>query len=83
MASKMIAIKEEIYDELSKLKKAGESFSDVIENLLQLRTKKNPLAHFGSGTELAPQEINDFEQILLERRNEQRNRTINKVEKWD
>jgi predicted CopG family antitoxin len=80
MASKMIAIKEEIYNELSKLKKGNESFSDVIEDLLQLRIKKSPLAHFGSGKELNPQDIDAFETILLDKRKDQRNRRMKKLE---
>ena len=40
MASKMIAIKEEIYNKLSKLKKANQSFSDIIERLLMKYEKK-------------------------------------------
>lgn len=35
MASKNLAIREEVYRKLSEAKKAGESFSDVIEKLLE------------------------------------------------
>ncbi len=35
MARKNLAIREEVYRKLSEAKKAGESFSDVIEKLLE------------------------------------------------
>ncbi|TMI16848.1 antitoxin [Candidatus Bathyarchaeota archaeon] len=35
MASKNLAIREEVYRKLSEAKKEGESFSDVIEKLLE------------------------------------------------
>ncbi len=72
MASKMIAIKEELYSKLSKLKKANQSFSDVIERLLA-NYKKNPLSHFGIGKDINPQDLDDFENILLESRKINRN----------
>jgi predicted CopG family antitoxin len=72
MASKMIAIKEELYSKLSKLKKANQSFSDVIERLLT-NYKKNPLSHFGIGKDINPQDLDDFENILLESRKINRN----------
>ena len=37
MASKNLAIREEVYRKLSEAKKEGESFSDVIEKLLEKR----------------------------------------------
>ena len=37
MATKNLAIREEVYRKLSEAKKEGESFSDVIEKLLQKR----------------------------------------------
>jgi predicted CopG family antitoxin len=79
----MIAIKERIYNELSKLKKKDESFSDVIENLLHLRPKKNPIAHFGIGKDLDPEILDEFEKGLVEHRKKQqaRNKILN--EKWE
>ena len=79
MASKMIAIKEELYLKLSKLKKANQSFSDIIERLL-MQYEKNPLSHFGIGKDIDPQDLDDFENILLE------SRTINQKiykNKWN
>lgn len=43
MGSKNIAIREDVYKKLVEAKKAGESFSVVIEKLLE---KKLSLAHF-------------------------------------
>ena len=37
MATKNLAIREEVYRKLSEVKKEGESFSDVIEKLLEKR----------------------------------------------
>lgn len=71
MASKMIAIKEELYRKLDKLKKQNQSFSDVIEELL-LANRKDPLAHFGIGQNLDPQDLDDFEQVLLNNRAQNR-----------
>ena len=51
MTSKMIAIREDLYEKLQKMKTSSQSFSDIIEELL-MKAKKNPLAHFGIGQEL-------------------------------
>ena len=72
MTSKMIAIKEELYSKLSKLKKANQSFSDIIERLL-MNYEKNPLSHFGIGKDINSQDLDDFENILLESRKINRN----------
>ena len=67
MTSKMIAIKEELYFKLSKLKKKNQSFSDIIE-LLLMKYEKNPLTHFGIGKDIDPKDLDDFENILLRSR---------------
>ena len=72
MTSKMIAIKEGLYSKLSKLKKANQSFSDIIERLL-MNYEKNPLSHFGIGKDINSQDLDDFENILLESRKINRN----------
>ncbi|NMC03962.1 MAG: hypothetical protein GYA24_02060 [Candidatus Lokiarchaeota archaeon] len=41
MTSKMITIRQEVYDRLSRAKKGDESFSDVINRLLDSQ-KKSP-----------------------------------------
>ena len=63
----MIAIKEELYHKLSKIKKANQSFSDIIERLLR-KYEKNPLSHFGIEKNINPQDLDDFVNILLESR---------------
>lgn len=63
----MIAIKEELYHKLSKIKKANQSFSDIIERLLR-KYEKNLLTHFGIGKDINSQDLDDFEDILKESR---------------
>ncbi len=63
----MISIEEEIYNKLSKLKKPNQSFSDILEQLLR-KYEKKPLSHFGIGKNINPQDLDDFENILLESR---------------
>lgn len=71
MTSKMISIKNEIYEQLKHFKNNDESFSDVIERLLQTQ-KKDPLQHFGNAKDL-PEEVNEkFEQIIIEMRKDQK-----------
>jgi predicted CopG family antitoxin len=77
MASKMIAIKERLYEKLTRLKKQNQSFSDVIEELL-LKSEKNPLKHFGIGKSIASQDLDDFEEILIENRRQNRSHPL----KW-
>lgn len=67
MASKMISIREELYEKLAKLKHGDESFSDVIEHLLA-NFNKNPLKHFGIGKDLAEEDLNGFENFLEQNR---------------
>ena len=45
MTSKMISVKEKIYKQLEQLKYPDESFSDLLERLIQ-NLKKDPLKHF-------------------------------------
>ena len=79
MASKMIAIKEELYLKLSKLKITNHSFSDIIELLLK-KYEKNPLNHFGIGKDIDLKDLDDFENFLLESR--MVNRKMQKI-KWN
>jgi len=64
---KKITIKEELYRKLINLRKPSQSISDVIGELL-LKNRKDPLAHFGIGKDLNPQDIDDFENILVKNR---------------
>lgn len=70
MASKMIAVREDVYNKLQTLKKQDESFSELLERLIGER-KKDPLAHFGLWKEESKQEkqdLDDFEESLQEAR---------------
>jgi predicted CopG family antitoxin len=73
MASKMIAIKEDIYVILSKLKFPNESFSDVILRLIT-NQKKDPLQHFGNALSLPENENQEFEESIINVRIDQKER---------
>ena len=69
MTSKMISIREEVYNNLKKLKGSSESFSDLIERLIKSQ-EKDPLKHFGIGKKLPEEILEDFEKIVNEARKE-------------
>lgn len=58
MGSKMISVRDDIYNTLDRMKQEGESFSDVILRLIASE-KRNPLQHFGIGKDI-PKPINDI-----------------------
>ncbi len=60
MASKNIAIREDVYKKLVEAKKGGESFSEVIEKLLE---KKLSLVHF-SGVLADNSHLTDIERDI-------------------
>lgn len=80
MASKMIAVREDLYEKLSKMKTGNQSFSDVIEDLLS-KVEKNPLEHFGIGKSLDEKDLDDFEEILLKSREMNKMTKLN--QRWD
>jgi predicted CopG family antitoxin len=43
MARKNVAVRDEVYRKLSEAREEGESFSDLIERLLERRTSHRPL----------------------------------------
>ena len=63
ITSKKILIQNEIYKKLMKLKGPNESFSEVIERLIQNQGKP-PLKHFGIGEEPEEEILDEFERIL-------------------
>ena len=63
ITSKKILIQEEIYKKLMKLKGPNESFSEVIERLIQ-NQGKTPLKHFDIGEEPEEEILDEFERIL-------------------
>jgi len=63
MASKSISIRLDLYKQLKKLREPGESFSDLIERLLNEGLKGSPsrlMKHFGVWSDLSK----DFDQIV-------------------
>ncbi len=69
MASKNLAVKEEVYKKLLEAKKGGESFSDVIERLL---SGKNDLMAF-AGALAADKE---FSQVMKDIQEARKNASI-------
>jgi predicted CopG family antitoxin len=65
MTSKLISLREDIYDRLQRIKTPDESFSELIERMLNER-KKNIMLHFGNGYDLPENYLDDFENAILE-----------------
>lgn len=60
MASQQISIKQDVYERLKKNKKANESFSDIIERLLDnISNKEKILSSYGAAKSDDP-EVEDF-----------------------
>ena len=69
MTSKMISIREDIYEDLKRLKDPNESFSEVIERLIA-RSKKMPLNNYGIFNDVAKDVMDDFEKSIIDAKNE-------------
>jgi predicted CopG family antitoxin len=69
MASKVISIREDVYEMLQHLKAPNESFSEVIERLVKERIK-NPLRHFGIANDFPDDVYDEFENAILQARKE-------------
>ncbi len=69
MTSKMISVKEKIYKQLEQLKNPDESFSDLLERLIQ-NHKKDPLKHFGIAKQIPVDILDDFEKAVLNSKKE-------------
>ncbi len=83
MTSKMISIKKEVYENLKRIKKPDESFSDVISRLIESR-KKDPLRHFGIAIDLGDKFNDEFENTINKARKEDSNRNIRKIkDAWE
>ena len=63
MTSKMISVKEKIYKQFEQLKNPDESFSDLLERLIQ-NHKKDPLKHFGIAKQIPVDILDDFEKAV-------------------
>ena len=78
----MVSIREDIYKQLEKLKKEGESFSDLFERLIQ-KHKKDPLKHYGIGKQLADEILDDFEKVIIDSKKDNANNSIKRFnELW-
>ena len=65
----MISVKEKIYKQLEQLKNPDESFSDLLERLIQ-NHKKDPLKHFGIAKQIPIDILDDFEKAVLNSKKE-------------
>lgn len=65
----MISVKEKIYKQLEQLKNPDESFSDLLERLIQ-NHKKDPLKHFGIAKQIPVDILDDFEKAVLNSKKE-------------
>lgn len=65
MTSKMISIRDDIYKNLKKLKNPNESFSELLERLIN-NQKKDPLKHFGIANNLSDDILDEFERAVKE-----------------
>jgi predicted CopG family antitoxin len=71
MASKNITIKSEVFEELSKKQKPGETLSDVLERLLGIKKEFTNLADFiGRWKDLPPDYLEIFHNAEQEIRQE-------------
>ena len=65
MTSKLISIRDDIYNNLKKLKDPNESFSELIERLIA-NQQKDPLKHFGIANNLSDDILDEFERAVKE-----------------
>jgi len=65
---KTISISDEVYEKLKKMKLEGESFSDVINRLIERRTKISDIAEMNILTEEEAKKIEELLKKLREER---------------
>ena len=63
MTSKNISITNDVYHDLVKLKRADESFSDIIKRLVK-DSRKNPLQFFGILKDVPDEVLDSFEDAI-------------------
>ena len=78
MGTKTISITEDVYDELSKLKRPEESFSDELRRLARNRGKISECAGLWSKW-MSREDIDLIEANILERRKASRSAKLEKV----
>lgn len=62
-------MKEDIYKQLEKLKFPDETFSELLERLIQ-NQRKDPLKHFGIAKETPKEILDEFEKAVLNAKKE-------------
>ena len=72
MTSKMVAIREDVYNKLTRLKKPGQNLSEVIATLIEGQPK-DPLRHFGISKDLEESYFKEFDKAISDSR---RNREV-------
>ena len=82
MTSKMISVKEEIYNRLSQLKHENESFSDLFERLL-LSRKKNPLKIYEISPTISDDDNDIFEKAIQDSRELRRVQSLERRKKYE
>jgi predicted CopG family antitoxin len=63
MVSKNISITEDVYNDLLKLRKEDESFSEIIRRLVSER-KKDPLRFYGILADVPSKDMDEFEDAI-------------------
>ncbi len=63
MASKNISITEDVYNDLLKLRKEDESFSEIIRRLVS-ESKKDPLKFYGILSDVLANDMEEFEDAI-------------------
>jgi len=82
MTSKMISIRDDVYENLKKLKGSNESFSELIERLIA-NQQKDPLKFFGIAKDLSNEFVDEFEKAIMEAKKNDAMKSISKFsELW-
>ena len=74
MSSRNIAVQEEVYNQLDRLKRPGESFTMVISRLI--RDGRSPSRHFGAWAGMSEEEKEELERARKELRENLRMRDL-------
>ncbi|NHJ26414.1 MAG: antitoxin [Candidatus Lokiarchaeota archaeon] len=83
MTSKMISIRDDVYQNLKNLKDPNESFSELIERLIK-NQQKNPLKYFGIAKDLSEEVMVEFEKAVMEGKKDDALRSSSKfTELWE
>lgn len=64
MTSKNISITEDVYNDLLKLRREDESFSEIIQRLVS-ESKKDPLKFYGILSDIPANDMEEFEDAVV------------------